>query len=169
MSHELFDDAVPLAGLRVPRAVLPVRHQLQPVREAHLPRHRRQEVHAKTVKPRIPGVVLFVMHHHVRRLLRPCRMNGGFHARITENALRAPRRNADLLRDTLAPTISRNFQRPSRVLSRSTRSSKMGGTTGGCRGVETVKQSALFMRQSVSLLVHVVYFINIYLSVSSIS
>jgi len=78
MSHELSDDAVPLAGLRVPRAVLPVRHQLQPIREAYLPRHRRQKVHAKTVKSRIPGVVLFVVHHHVRRLLRPMPNEPGF-------------------------------------------------------------------------------------------
>lgn len=69
MSHELSDDAVPLAGFWIPCAVLPVRHQLQSVREAHLPRHRRQEVHAKTVKPRIVGVVLFSVHHHVRHLL----------------------------------------------------------------------------------------------------
>lgn len=64
----------------------------------------------------------------------------GIHARITESALKPPRRNANLWRDTLAPTISRNFQRLSRV-SRSTRSSKMGGTGGA--GVETIKQSAL--------------------------
>lgn len=71
MSHELSDDAVSLAGFRVPRAVLSIRHQLQPVREAHLSRHRRQEVRAKTVKSRVPGVVLFVVHHHVRCFLRP--------------------------------------------------------------------------------------------------
>lgn len=69
MSHEFSDDAVPFADFRVPCAVLPARHQLQSVGEAHLPRHRRQEVHAKTVKPRIAGVVLFLVHHHVRHLL----------------------------------------------------------------------------------------------------
>lgn len=78
MSHELSDDAVPLSCLRVPRAVLPVRHQLQPVREAYLPRHRCQEVHAKTVKSRVPGVVLFVVHHHIRGLLRPTPSESGF-------------------------------------------------------------------------------------------
>lgn len=52
------------------------------------------------------------------------------HARITENALRPPQRDADLCRDTLAPTISRNFQPgPTSRASRTVRSSKMGGTT----------------------------------------
>lgn len=80
MSHELSDDAIPFAGLRVPCAVLPVRYQVQPIRKAHLPRHRRQKIHAKTIKSRIPGVVLFLMHHHIRRLLRP--ISHGNHARI---------------------------------------------------------------------------------------
>jgi len=71
MSHKLSYDAIPFAGLRVSCAVLPIRYQLQSVREAYLSRHRCQKVHAKTVKSRVPGVVLFVMHHHIRRLLRP--------------------------------------------------------------------------------------------------
>lgn len=70
MSHEFSDDAVPLPGFRVFRAVLPVRYQLQSVSEADLPRHRLQKVHAKTVKPRVPRVVFFVVHHHVRYFLR---------------------------------------------------------------------------------------------------
>lgn len=135
MSRELSDDAIPLAGFRIPCAVFSVRYQVQPVREAHLPRHRRQKVHAKTIKSRVPGVVFFLV--HIRRLLRP--IPHGIHARIMESALKPSRSNADLWRDTLAPTISRNFQL-SRV-SPSTHSSKMGGTSGA--GVKTIKHSAL--------------------------
>lgn len=70
MSHEFIDDAVPLPSLGVPRTVLPVRDELQSVREAYLPRHRLEQVHAKTVKPGVPRIVFLVMHHHVGSLLQ---------------------------------------------------------------------------------------------------
>lgn len=69
MSHEFSNDAIPLPGFRVFSTVLPVRYQLQSVREADLPRHRLQKVHAKTIKPRVPRVVFFIVHHHVRNFL----------------------------------------------------------------------------------------------------
>lgn len=58
----------------------------------------------------------------------------GIHARITESALR-PRRNEDLWRDTLAPTISRNYRA---FLARLFQNGWCGGA-----GVETMKQPTL--------------------------
>lgn len=71
MSHEFIDHAVPLAGFRVPRAVLPVGHEFHSIREAYVLRNHLEEVHAKTVKSRVSRVVLFVVHHYVRSLLEP--------------------------------------------------------------------------------------------------
>lgn len=69
MLHKLKHHAVPHAGVMVARPILLIRHQIDQVVEADLLGHALQDVDAETIKPAVPGEILFRVHHDVRNLL----------------------------------------------------------------------------------------------------
>lgn len=69
MLHKLKHHAVPHAGVMVARAVLPVRHQIEQIVEAHFLGHALQNVDAEPIKAAVAGEILLRVHHDVGDLL----------------------------------------------------------------------------------------------------